>query len=83
MFLLHPPVAPWAVPGTLGLDLVLFTDQPLAAGSVFVRSLPDNEELLTAMDACGQVGALWRWRAHIAWDGGNAPRPGCAQAGSL
>ena len=72
MFLLHPPITPWALPGPRGLDLVLFTDQALAAGEVFVRTLPDNEELLTAMQPDGQAGALWCWRAHIAWDGGNA-----------
>ncbi len=55
-----------------GLDLVLLCDQPLPAGNVRVRSLPDNEERLTTMRADGPQGALHRWRAHIDWDGGNA-----------
>jgi alpha-glucosidase len=70
--LLHPPIAPWCVATAHGLDLVLLCDQALPAGAVRVRSLPDNEELLTTMQADGQQGALHRWRAHIAWDGGNA-----------
>lgn len=72
MFLLHPAIPPWAVPGASGLDLVLLIDTPLPPGRVFVRSLPDNEELLTPMQPDGHDGALQRWRAHVAWDGGNA-----------
>ena len=61
--------------GPQGLALVLLTDETLPAGHVFVRSLPDNEERLTAMQADGRDGRdgnLHRWRAHIDWDGGNA-----------
>ena len=72
MFLLHPAIEPWAVADAAGLDLVLLCDTELPAGRAFVRTLPDNEELLTPMRADGRDGALWRWRAHVAWDGGNA-----------
>ena len=72
MFLLHPPVAPWVVAGDAGLDIVLLTSEAPPAGRVFVRSLPDNEELLTPMHADGSDGALHRWRGHVAWDRGNA-----------
>ena len=44
------------------------------AGGVFVRTLPDNEELLTPMRADGlegDDGSLQRWRAEVPWDGGN------------
>lgn len=71
MLLLHPPIEPWAVAGPDGLDLVLLCDSRLAPGRVFVRSLPDNEELLTAMQPDGRAGQLQRWRARIAWDGGH------------
>ncbi len=69
MFLLHPPVAPWLVPGDAGVELVLLTDAPLPAGRAFVRSLPDNEELLTPLQPDGRQGALHRHRARIGWDG--------------
>jgi alpha-glucosidase len=76
LLLLHPPVFPWCTPTDAGLDVVLLTDPGLPAGHVFVRSLSDNEELLTPMVADGvqggRLGALHRWRAHVAWDGGNA-----------
>jgi alpha-glucosidase len=71
LILLHPPIAPWATADLAGLDLVLLTDQTLSPGRAFVRSLPDNEALLTPLLADGQDGDLQRWRAHIAWDGGN------------
>jgi alpha-glucosidase len=83
LILLHPPIAPWATAGLAGLDLVLLTDQDLPPGQVFVRSLPDNEALLTPMLAdgheggdgrdghSGHSGAWQRWRAHISWDRGN------------
>jgi alpha-glucosidase len=71
LLLLHPPIAPWCVANADGLDLVLLCDQALPAGSVRVRSLPDNEELFTTMHPDGQHAALHRWRAHIAWDGGH------------
>jgi len=74
--LIHPPIAPWCVATRDGLQLVLLTRPgAAAAGRVFVRTLPDNEELLTPMLADGtegQGGALQRWRADVAWDGGNA-----------
>jgi alpha-glucosidase len=68
--LIHPPIAPWCVPTPAGLELVLLTAGP-APDAVFVRSLPDNEEQLTPMQHAGTQGALTRWRARIAWDGGN------------
>ena len=74
--LIHPPIAPWCVATRDGLQLVLLTRPgDAAAGRVFVRTLPDNEELLTPMHADGTEGhgvALQRWRADVAWDGGNA-----------
>ncbi len=70
MFLLHPPVPPWLTPDAAGIELVLLGEQALAAGAVFVRTLPDNEELLTPMQLDGRQGALWRFRTRIAWDGG-------------
>jgi alpha-glucosidase len=69
--LLHPPIPPWCVAGPQGLDLVLLTG-PTTPAAAFVRSLPDNEELLTPMQPDGTQGRLVRWRARIAWDGGNA-----------
>jgi alpha-glucosidase len=69
MMLLHPPIAPWLVLGEAGLELVLLTRDALPAGHVFVRSLPDNEELLTPMRPDGRQGAWHRWRARISWDG--------------
>jgi hypothetical protein len=77
MFLLHPATPPWAVPDATGLQLVLLSDTPLPAGRVFVRCLPDNEELLTPMQPDGHEGALQRWRAHIAWDGGHGLQRYC------
>lgn len=71
LFLLHPPIAPWAVADTEGLELSLLTDADLDAGRVFVRTLPDNEELLTPMVAAGRSGELRRWTARVAWDRGN------------
>lgn len=41
-------------------------------GPVFVRTLPDNEELLTPMRADGHEGVLQRWCAQVPWDRGNA-----------
>jgi alpha-glucosidase len=72
LFLLHPPITPWCTVTAEGLDLVLLTDQQLPEGRAWLRSLPDNEELLTVMTADGQQGALWRWRARIAWDTANS-----------
>jgi alpha-glucosidase len=72
LILLHPPIAPWASATPEGLDLLLLTNETLPPGQVFVRGLPDNEALLTPMVADGQDGDLHRWRAHIAWDRGNA-----------
>jgi alpha-glucosidase len=71
VFLLHPATPPWAVPDEKGLQLVLLSHDTWPEGRVFVRSLPDNEELLTPMQRDGQQGRLQRWRAHIAWDGGH------------
>jgi alpha-glucosidase len=71
MFLLHPAIEPWIAVGASGLDLVLLTDEPVPEGRVWVRSLPDNEELLTAMRPDGTDGPLYRWRAGVAWDRGN------------
>jgi len=70
--LLHPPIPPWAVPGPAGLDLVLLTDEALPPGRAFVRTLPDNEEVLLPLQPDGRDAALWRWRAQVPWDGGNA-----------
>ena len=72
MFLLHPPIAPWAVADASGLQLLLLASEPLAPGSVFVRMLPDNEEELTPMHADGRQGGLHRWRARVRWDGSHA-----------
>jgi len=69
MFLLHPPVAPWCVPAEAGVELVLLSAAPLPAGRAFVRSLPDNEELLTPLQPDGRQGPLYRQRARIGWDG--------------
>ncbi|MDE2276873.1 MAG: maltodextrin glucosidase [Burkholderiales bacterium] len=70
--LLHPPIEPWVRADGDGLTLVLLSQAALPAGSVLVRSLPDNEELLTPMQPDGRDGPLHRWRARIAWDRGNA-----------
>ena len=73
--MLHPPISPWCVATRDGLALVLLTSAghgDALAGRVFVRTLPDNEELLTPMQADGREGALQRWRAQVPWDGGNA-----------
>jgi alpha-glucosidase len=72
LILLHPPIAPWASAKPGGLDLVLLTDPTPQPGDVFVRSLPDNEAVLTPMVQQGNDGPLRRWHAHIAWDTGNA-----------
>jgi alpha-glucosidase len=72
MFLLHPRIAPWCVPDERGLTLVLLIGQALPPGRVFVRTLPDNEEQITPMQPDGCSAALQRWRAHVAWDRGNA-----------
>ena len=77
MFLLHPPIAPWATADGSGLQLVLLASEPLQPGSVFVRTLPDNEEELTPLHADGRQGALHRWRVRVPWDGGNAPMLYC------
>jgi alpha-glucosidase len=72
--LIHPPIAPWCVATRDGLALVLLTplDDSPSGGRVFVRTLPDNEELLTPMLAGGREGALQRWCAQVPWDRGNA-----------
>jgi alpha-glucosidase len=70
--MLHPPIAPWAVPCAEGLRLRLLGDPGQAHDSpVFVRSLPDNEELLTAMQPAGMQAGRPCWRALVPWDGGN------------
>ena len=73
--MIHPPIAPWCVATRDGLQLVLLMQRSVAtAGRVFVRTLPDNEELLTPMRADGveaDDGSLQRWRAEVPWDGGN------------
>jgi len=73
--LIHPPIPPWCVATREGLQLVLLTAPADAlAAKVFVRTLPDNEELLTPMQAdgpAGHDGALQRWRAQVPWDSGN------------
>lgn len=73
--MIHPPIAPWCVATRDGLTLVLLTQPTGGAaidGRVFVRTLPDNEALLTPMQADGHEGPLQRWRAQLPWDGGNA-----------
>ena len=73
--LLHAPIAPWCVATRDGLTLVLLTSDAThnaLAGSVFVRTLPDNEELLIPMQPDGYDGALQRWRVTVPWDRGNA-----------
>jgi len=69
MFLLHPPIPPWATPDDQGIELVMLSDEPLPEGSAFVRGLPDNEELLQPLRPDGRQGSLFRHRARIAWDG--------------
>ncbi len=69
MLLLHPPIPPWLVPGASDVALVLLSAEPLPAGHAFVRSLPDNEELLTPLQPDGRQGLLYRHRACIGWDG--------------
>ena len=73
--MIHPPIAPGCVATRDGLQLVLVMQRSVAtAGRVFVRTLPDNEELLTPMRADGhegEDGSLQRWRAEVPWDGGN------------
>ena len=75
MTLLHPPIPPWCVATPDGLQLLLLSRCAQAEqGPVFVRSLPDNEELLTPMQATpchGQFPGWLAWRADIAWDRGN------------
>jgi alpha-glucosidase len=71
--LLHPTVPPWQVPGPDGLHVVLLADAA-RPGPAFVRTMPDNEELVVPMRAAGRcgVGGCWqRWEARIDWDGGN------------
>jgi len=72
--LLHLPVPPWATPRPDGLHVVLLLDSDATPGSVWLRTLPDNEEHLTPLvldSRNGRDGALARWRGVAAWDGGN------------
>ncbi len=71
MFLLHPPIEPWAHADEQGLELVLLADEALPDGRVFVRCLPDNEEHLVPMAPDGRQGALHRFHARIGWNGGD------------
>lgn len=69
--LLHLPVAPWAVAGDDGLELVLLVAADFS-GEVYARTLPDNEERLEPMRRDGSQGpaAAWqRWRARVPWNG--------------
>lgn len=72
--MLHLPVPPWATPQPDGLHVVLLLDTGAAPGTVWLRTLADNEELLTPLAADplhGHDGTLARWRGVVAWDGGN------------
>ena len=72
--MLHLPVPPWATPRPDGLHVVLLLDGGAAPGSVWLRTLPDNEEVLTPLvpdPLQGHDGTLARWRGVVAWDGGN------------
>ena len=77
MFLLHPPIPPWATPDEQGIALVLLSDRALPEGSAFVRALPDNEELLLPLRPDGRQGQLYRHHARIAWDGGQGATRYC------
>ena len=64
MTLLHPPTAPWCVATPTGLQLRLLSQATAASNqAVFVRSLPDNEELLSAMQPAGFDGVWQVWQA--------------------
>jgi alpha-glucosidase len=69
--LLHLPVAPWAQAGPDGLAVTLLLNHEAAPGSVWLRTLPDNEEVLSPLQPDGREGALWRWCGSVAWDHGN------------
>jgi alpha-glucosidase len=69
---LHLPIDPWARPGPEGLAVVLLLDAAATPGSVFVRTLSDNEEALVPLAEDGREGAYTRWRGVAPWDGGNA-----------
>jgi alpha-glucosidase len=68
--LLHPPIAPWVKATADGLQLELLCDAA-APGSLYVRGLPHNEELLVPMQPAGRHGAWFRFAALLPWDAGN------------
>src|SRR5215467_13927981 len=70
MVLLHPPVAPWLVRTARGWQVGLLSDRDDAV-TVYVRAVPDNEEMLIRMERAQPSGALYRWEALLPIDTGN------------
>jgi len=70
VFLLHPAVAPWLVRTEHGWRVALLADRNDVT-AVYLRSQPDNEEALLKMHIAEPSGALYRWEAILAQDGGN------------
>jgi len=70
MLLLHPPTAPWLVRGPEGCRLQLLC-RGAAPDAIYVRSEPDNEEHLIAMQLAGRTHGFARYEAALPWDRGN------------
>jgi len=70
MVLLHPTVAPWLVRTARGWNVALLSDRDDAV-AVYLRAMPDNEEMLIRMERAQPSGALYRWEAFLPIDTGN------------
>ncbi len=70
--MLHLPTTPWAVPEADGLH-VLLLGAPGTRGDLpaFLRTLPDNEELLLPLQPQAPVTGRPCWRGVVPWDRGN------------
>jgi alpha-glucosidase len=72
MFLLHPQIEPWLIPGKNGFKVVLLSERGEAL-RVQVRCEPDNEALFIDMKLAGREAGLHRFIAEVPWDTGNEP----------
>jgi len=70
VLLLHPPIAPWLIPGADGCRVTLVC-AGAAPDIVYLRAEPDNEELLIAMPRVGEVNGLACHEAVLPWDRAN------------
>jgi alpha-glucosidase len=70
LLLLHPPIEPWRVRTADGCRISLLI-RGAAPRTVYLRVEPDNEELLIAMHAAGEVNGLVRYEAELRWDRAN------------